>query len=244
MLKQFAAAVTVMTLSGCSIMHADDYHRATLNAIQVSEHKIGDRLNKLEQQLDNQTDYIDSLEYEISTLKQQVDKLNSIAYIRSRMQANDMQSQTKLKAPPLPANEIILGSVEHVTIDAVKKTLDARVDTGAATSSINAADIEEFERNGQKWVRFHLADDEGDAKANWIEAPIERRVKIKQASSEDPEHRFVVKLWVTVGDIHEKTEFTLADRSQMSHPVLLGREFIRDIALVDVSRKYIHTKKQ
>ncbi len=27
----------------------------------------------------------------------------------------------------------------------------------------------------------------------------------------------------------------------MNHPVLLGREFMRDIALVDVSRTYIQT---
>ncbi|CSB16870.1 lipoprotein [Vibrio cholerae] len=30
----------------------------------------------------------------------------------------------------------------------------------------------------------------------------------------------------------------------MTHPVLLGREFIRDIALVDVSRKYIQTEQK
>jgi hypothetical protein len=47
---------------------------------------------------------------------------------------------------------------------------------------------------------------------------------------------------VKLGSIHEKAQFTLADRSQMSHPVLLGREFIRDIAMVDVSKKYIHTE--
>jgi hypothetical protein len=47
----------------------------------------------------------------------------------------------------------------------------------------------------------------------------------------------VIELWVKLGKIHEKAQFTLADRSQMSHPVLLGREFIRDIAVVDVSKK-------
>ncbi|MGL6055670.1 MAG: RimK/LysX family protein, partial [Vibrio metschnikovii] len=42
--------------------------------------------------------------------------------------------------------------------------------------------------------------------------------------------------------IHQKSQFTLADRSQMTHPILLGREFIRDIAVVDVSRQYIQTE--
>lgn len=69
-----------------------------------------------------------------------------------------------------------------------------------------------------------------------------RHVKIRQSTNEELERRVVVELWVKLGKIHEKAQFTLADRSQMSHPVLLGREFIRDIAVVDVSKKYIHTE--
>ncbi|HAS3930067.1 TPA: ATP-dependent zinc protease, partial [Vibrio cholerae] len=117
--------------------------------------------------------------------------------------------------------------------------------TGAATSSLNAVDIEEFERNGKNWVRFHLADEKNPkTEANWIEAPVLRYVRIRQSTNDNTERRAVVELWVKLGSIHEKAQFTLADRSQMTHPVLLGREFIRDIALVDVSRKYIQTEQK
>ncbi|MDC0609465.1 ATP-dependent zinc protease [Vibrio sp.] len=242
MLKLFSVAVVLTSLMGCSAMNAEQYHKATLKAIETSENKIGDRITNLEGKLNNQTDYIDSLEYEISMLKQQVDKLNSLTYMGNSSQTIKITNKTQSAAAPIPEHEVVLGSVEKVTIDAVNKTLDARVDTGAKTSSINAEDIESFERNGEEWVRFHIANDK-DEKKEWIEAPVVRNVKIKQASNEDGEKRIVVKLWVTVGDIHEKTEFTLADRSQMSHPILLGREFIRDIALVDVSKEYIHTNK-
>ncbi|CDU09802.1 hypothetical protein VDIAB_270539 [Vibrio diabolicus] len=78
-------------------------------------------------------------------------------------------------------------------------------------------------------------------KNTWIEAPVIRYVKIRQVTSEELERRAVVELWVRVGKIHEKAQFTLADRSHMNHPILLGREFMRDIALVDVSRTYIQT---
>ncbi|MCQ4504436.1 RimK/LysX family protein, partial [Vibrio parahaemolyticus] len=47
--------------------------------------------------------------------------------------------------------------------------------------------------------------------------------------------------WVRVVKIHEKAQLTLADRSHMNHTVLLGREFMRDISLVDVSRTYNQT---
>ena len=139
----------------------------------------------------------------------------------------------------------MLGEIEKVTIDPIKQAFDTRIDTGAATSSLNAVDIEEFERNGKNWVRFHLSDGETALDdTNWIEAPIIRFVKIRQATSDKMERRAVVELWVRLGKIHEKTQFTLADRSQMTHPVLLGREFIRDIAVVDVSKQYIQTKNE
>ena len=47
---------------------------------------------------------------------------------------------------------------------------------------------------------------------------------------------------ITVGDHKEKTEFTLADRGHMTFPILLGRSFFRDIAVVDVSKKYVQDK--
>ncbi len=137
----------------------------------------------------------------------------------------------------------ILGGIEKVSIDSIKQSFDARVDTGATTSSLNAVDIKEFERNGKDWVRFHLADKaQAVEDQKWIEAPVVRYVKIRQSTNDQTERRAVIELWVKVGNIHEKAQFTLADRSQMSHPVLLGREFIKDIALVDVSKKYVQTE--
>ena len=77
-----------------------------------------------------------------------------------------------------------------------------------------------------------------------IEAPLVRYVRVRQASADDLDRRPVVRLSVRVGDQNEKTEFTLTDRSNMTFPVLLGRDFLKDIAVVDVARKYIQTKPQ
>ena len=49
-------------------------------------------------------------------------------------------------------------------------------------------------------------------------------------------------MWVVVGDLKEQTEFTLADRTHLTYPLLLGRSFFKDIAVVDVSRTYIQGK--
>ncbi|MZI95197.1 ATP-dependent Zn protease [Vibrio sp. CAIM 722] len=250
MFKRIAPVIALSMLSGCTMMNGDEHHQATLAAIQHSESHIDNHLTNLELQISNQMDYIDSLEREITSLKKQVRKLEHTA--------SEIDDQTGLAAkqddqvPTLAVPEStvaarhqqVLGSLEKVTIDSLDKTFTARVDTGAASSSLNAVDVQEFERNSKKWVRFHLVAGDDVAKdAKWIEAPIVRYVRILQANSEKAQRRAVVQLWVKLGDIHEKTPFTLADRSQMSHPVLLGRDFIRDIAVVDVSKQYVQTSK-
>ncbi|MEE3208742.1 MAG: RimK/LysX family protein, partial [Pseudomonadota bacterium] len=42
----------------------------------------------------------------------------------------------------------------------------------------------------------------------------------------------------------QPTEFTLADRSRMSYPVLLGRSFLKDVAVVDVGQEFIHPRSK
>lgn len=247
MFKRIAPLVALSLLSGCTILKGDEYHQATLTAIQQSEANVTNKVTNLELHISNQMDYINSLESQVSSLEDEVKDLKVLAKRSALINENQQQSQTpafSANTPQsVPRHEVVLGEIEKVTIDAIQQNFDARIDTGAATSSLNAVDIEEFERNGKNWVRFHLGGDNSvKDDSNWIEAPIVRFVRIRQATSEQTERRAVVELWVKLGMIHEKTPFTLADRSQMTHPILLGREFIRDIAVVDVSRKYIQTE--
>ena len=52
----------------------------------------------------------------------------------------------------------------------------------------------------------------------------------------------MVKLTVKIGGYTAQAEFTLKDRTTMQYPVLIGREFIKDIAIVDVSRIHVQPK--
>ncbi|NVK36895.1 MAG: ATP-dependent zinc protease [Gammaproteobacteria bacterium] len=139
--------------------------------------------------------------------------------------------------------KVIVGANEWIYLSPPGHHYQARVDSGAATSSLSAMDIEYFERNGKKrWVRFRLQHDD-EAEAITVEAKVVRHVLIRQASSPEPERRPVVSLTVNMGqDLRYDTEFTLTDRSQMAYPILLGREFLRDVILIDVSRQFIHPK--
>jgi len=250
MFKRIAPIVALSMLSGCALMNGDEYHQATITAIHQSNLEITNKINNIELQLSNQSDYIDSLEGQLQSLSGEVNELKKMTTPpKPKVIIKSVPTNTD-SSDKLPTNKVVLGEVEQVEIKDLKRSYDARVDTGAATSSLNAVDISEFERNGKNWVRFHLSDenDKSDKKDaeddnNWIEAPIVRYVRIRQSTNENTERRAVVALWIKIGNINEKTEFTLADRSQMSHPILLGREFIRDIAVVDVSRKYVLTEK-
>ncbi len=149
------------------------------------------------------------------------------------------------KPKPLPTKtsdgKLILGEQEWVFIPSIKETTKARVDTGATTSSISVSNMVKFERDGKEWVKFVIEHD--DIKSEELSYPVDRWVKIVQSSSEESERRPVITAWIEIGGLKEKTQFTLADRSHLTFPVLLGRSFFRDIAVVDVSRKYVQPKK-
>ena len=140
-----------------------------------------------------------------------------------------------------PDGKVILGSQEWVYIPGLEGAYEARVDSGATTSSISAVNIVPFERDGHDWVKFTVEHDAATSKE--IALPVERWVKVRQANSDKEEKRPVVVSWVEVGKIKDKTEFTLTDRTHLQFPILLGRSFLKDVAIVDVSRKHVQGKK-
>lgn len=139
-------------------------------------------------------------------------------------------------------NKMVVGELEWVYVHELGQSFKARVDSGATTSSISATDLEAFERNNTAWVRFTV-NHPSAGKFEQLEAPVVRQARIKQASASGSQSRLVVSLTVNLGEhFTRKTEFTLADRRNMSYPMLLGREFLSDVAVVDVGKKFLHAK--
>jgi hypothetical protein len=113
----------------------------------------------------------------------------------------------------------------------------ARIDSGAETSSIDARNITRFERDGSNWVRFDVPVP-GTDKFVTLEKEISRRVRVIQASADEAERRVVVELQFFIGDHRQVAEFTLADRTNLTYEVLIGRNILRDVMLVDVGKEY------
>ena len=134
--------------------------------------------------------------------------------------------------------KVIVGQVERFYLAGPGLVYKARIDSGAETSSIYGRNIEQFERDGNNWVRFEVP--VPGTEDDWVtmEKEISRTVKIIQASSDDSEKRAVVKLQFAIGDHQQVAEFTLADRGNLTYDVLVGRNILRDVMLIDVGREY------
>ena len=147
-------------------------------------------------------------------------------------------------AKPVNAEPVqVFGWREHVIVNGVKAKFLAKLDTGATTSSIHAENKEMFERDGKKWVRFILTDPtNGKSLKTRIEAPLVRIVKIKEPGGESLP-RQVVKLGFQIGDRKMRGEFTLNNRSNMNAPVLIGRNLLQDLGLVDSRQVFIADQK-
>lgn len=127
----------------------------------------------------------------------------------------------------------IIGATEAVYLEGFKSPFEARLDTGATTSSIDADEIQQFERDGRKWVRFQLFNRSSQEKRNY-ELPMVRNVQIKRHGA-DSVTRPTVMLTFRIGHLTVEREFTLTSREKFEYPVLLGRNVICGLAAVDPS---------
>ena len=138
-----------------------------------------------------------------------------------------------------PAGRVVMGWLESVFLMPWGQRFTAKLDTGAASSSLHANRIEHFKKNGEEWVRFKV-EDLGDSKQEAIEGerPLVRTAYIKSHSKMSSK-RDVVMLTVCKNGREYETEFNLVDRSNFNYPVLLGRSFLKDVALVDPAATFL-----
>lgn len=140
-------------------------------------------------------------------------------------------------AAPVPAAPPVYGWVEHVAVqlDDTQLRVKAKLDSGARSSSLHATDIDLFERDGERYVRFSVPlDDTPGARTVTLERPVLRMVRIKR--HEGPyDRRPVVVLPLCLGKTWHDIQVNLTDRSRFLYPLLLGRRALAGHALIDPS---------
>ncbi|MFZ9941115.1 MAG: ATP-dependent zinc protease [Luteolibacter sp.] len=148
-------------------------------------------------------------------------------------------AKAAMAMPVSPELVRVYGWREDIEVKGFPHKLEAKLDSGALTSSIHAEQKEYFERDGKKWIRFLVKDiRKGKKISGRIEAPMVRMAKIKEPGGASMS-REVVLLSFRLGDRKFRGEFTLNNRGNMISPVLIGRSIIRDLGWVDVSRTHL-----
>ena len=124
---------------------------------------------------------------------------------------------------------IVAGWVELVRINPGNLLVKAKLDTGARTSSMDAPHFEEFEKDGEKWVRFGFSTNE--RRSVMIERPVKRVARIRDLNGPD-QIRNVIEIGICLGDTYAVTEVTLFDRTGFNYRLLLGRSFLKKAGIV------------
>jgi hypothetical protein len=140
---------------------------------------------------------------------------------------------------PLSAREkLAVGWVEPVAIAGHGIVLAAKIDTGAQHSSLHAPDPNIFHKNGESWVKFSVT--VADGGKIQFEEQVVRMTKIKRKGF-PAEVRPVVQMKICLANVEKSVEVNLVDRENFEHPVLVGRSFLTDSFVVDVSKQQTTT---
>jgi hypothetical protein len=161
----------------------------------------------------------------------------ALAVLLGKLTSVPMESTLMAQSQPDHSPRRVLGPVARVDESESALQFLARVDTGARTCSLHTSEkqvldgAEFMEDNLGKTVRFRIENRQGESQ--WIERTIAEVRVIR--TSEGEETRYLVPMTLTVDEVEREVLVSLNDRSRMSYPVLLGRNFLDGQFLVDVS---------
>jgi hypothetical protein len=131
----------------------------------------------------------------------------------------------------------IIGKKELISIPEIDLyDLDAKVDTGADSNALHCDDIE-IDNDG--FVSFTLLDEVHPSyHGKRIKLPIYKIKKIKSSNGIVQERAFI-QVYVEFFGKRYKTLISLTSRADMKYPMLIGRKFLSNKFLVDVSQEYL-----
>jgi hypothetical protein len=135
-----------------------------------------------------------------------------------------------ISLPPQAAGteaDTVIGAVEDIALMPWKVTLPARIDTGAATTSLDARDLVIRDNMAE----FHLSEAWGGKK---MKLPVTGWKQVKSSGAE--QRRPVVELDICIGDKLLRIEANLMDRSRVQYPLLIGRNVLEKGFVIDVRK--------
>jgi hypothetical protein len=140
------------------------------------------------------------------------------------------------------AKKRIIGATAVIQEASTGIAFSSRIDTGANSCSLHVEEMEIINQvpgrrtNIGKKIRFRIQGEDG--KSKWIETRIADAVRIRSGVFKDGEfdRRYMVRLTLQWKDVSKEVLVTLNDRTDMSYPLLIGRNFLQGDFLVDVDQ--------
>jgi hypothetical protein len=133
--------------------------------------------------------------------------------------------------------KILIGATDRIDLPAFAlEDIPCKIDTGAFTSSIHCSQVRIVEKNDESYLSFRLYDKRfgiSNKKEFRYKEYSERKVR---SSNGALDYRYSIKTDVVIFGKKIKTEFTLSYREKMKFPILLGKRFLKNRFLVDVSK--------
>lgn len=117
--------------------------------------------------------------------------------------------------------------------------IKAKIDTGARTSALHVTNLVRFERDGHPWVRFAVHPiQRSELPMVVAEAPLVEHRPVR-SSSGHTERRLVIMTRLAVGEVTWPIELTLTRRDAMGFRMLIGRQAVRQRAVIDPGRSFL-----
>ena len=127
-----------------------------------------------------------------------------------------------------PASPTLIGAIETVQVVEADLAFRARIDTGAAASSIHATAI----RVDGARVYFTLENARGERRD--LSAALADVAHVRSVKGTEVRPRVTLEL--ELGGVAKRVRVSLRDRSRMDYKLLVGRDFLAGDFLVDVDR--------
>ncbi len=122
--------------------------------------------------------------------------------------------------------------------------IEAKIDTGAYGCALHCHHVEVHKDNGMDVLSFQLLDPDHPEYEDKTYTTEHFSDTVVKNSGGVAEHRYTIETEVVIFGEKRITQFSLTDRQNMKHPVLLGRTFLREEYLVDVRKKNLSYKQK
>ncbi len=133
----------------------------------------------------------------------------------------------------------LFGYLENATLVNINQLkVESLVDSGATTTALDARNIRmHIKRNGVRWVHYDFIHKESGQKTP-MHQPVSRVARIITHKGA-PSERAVVRNTIKVGKISRFVDTSLISRSNFPQQLLIGRNFLKDTALIDSGVKFL-----